>query len=68
MHERAQDTAPKIAEMLNLSEVNTVLDVGRGSGAFSMAFVKAKEGIKAIVFDLPDVTPLTKTYPQRGTG
>lgn len=65
MHERAQNTAPKIVEMLDLSGVNAVLDVGGGSGAFSMAFVRAKPHIKATVFDLPDVIPLTKDYVQK---
>ncbi|MFO7967455.1 MAG: methyltransferase [Archaeoglobaceae archaeon] len=64
MHERAQNVAPNIVGMLDLSGVNTVLDVGGGSGAFSMAFVSSKHDIKATVFDLPDVIPLTKEYVQ----
>jgi 2-polyprenyl-3-methyl-5-hydroxy-6-metoxy-1,4-benzoquinol methylase len=39
-----------------------VLDVGGGSGAFSMAFVRARQGISAVVFDVPNVVPLTKNY------
>ncbi len=65
MHERAQNTAPKIVEMLDLSGVNEVLDVGGGSGAFSMTFVRSKRDIKATVFDLPDVIPLTRKYVQQ---
>ncbi|MFP3945276.1 MAG: methyltransferase [Archaeoglobaceae archaeon] len=64
MHERAKNSAPKIVEMLDLSEVNRVLDVGGGSGAFSMAFVRTKPEIRATVFDLPDVIPLTREYIQ----
>lgn len=62
MHERAKSSAPNIVEMLDLSGVKSILDVGGGSGAFSMAFVKAKKDIKATVFDLPDVIPLTREY------
>lgn len=62
MHERAKNSAPNVVEMLNLSGVKSILDVGGGSGAFSMAFVKSKPDINATVFDLPDVIPLTREY------
>ena len=39
-----------------------MLDIGGGSGAYSMAFARAKEEIKATIFDLPNVIPLTKKY------
>lgn len=41
------------------------MDVGGGSGAFSMAFVRAGDDLKATVFDLPNVVPLTKEYIDR---
>jgi precorrin-6B methylase 2 len=47
---------------LHLEKVSRVLDVGGGSGAFAMAFAKAKPGINATVFDLPNVVPLTRRY------
>jgi len=62
MHERAIKQAPAAVTLLDLSGVSRVLDVGGGSGAFSMAFVHAKDSIKATVFDLPDVVPLTRNY------
>lgn len=62
MHYRALRTAPAVIAKLDLTNVSRVLDVGGGSGAFAMAFVKAKENIKAVVFDLPNVVPLTKGY------
>ena len=62
MHERATKQAPAAVALLDLSGVSRILDVGGGSGAFSMAFVQAKDGITATVFDLPDVVPLARKY------
>lgn len=62
MHMRAKQQAPVIISKLDLNSVSKILDVGGGPGTFSFAFVKAKEGLKAIVFDLPNVIPLTQKY------
>lgn len=62
MHERARRQAQAVVALINLSGVSHVLDVGGGSGAYSMAFVQAKEGIRAIVFDLPSVVSITRNY------
>ncbi len=64
MHWRARRNAPAIVDLIDLTHVSRVLDVGGGSGAFSMAFVRARTGISAVVFDLPTVVPLTKNYVQ----
>jgi 2-polyprenyl-3-methyl-5-hydroxy-6-metoxy-1,4-benzoquinol methylase len=62
MHWRAQQMADGVVRLLDLSGVSRVLDVGGGSGAFSMAFVRAGRGVHAVVFDLPNVVPITKGY------
>jgi 2-polyprenyl-3-methyl-5-hydroxy-6-metoxy-1,4-benzoquinol methylase len=62
MHDRASKQAPAIIAQLDLSGVSRVLDVGGGSGAYAMAFVRAGDGIRATVFDLPNVVPLTRMY------
>ena len=62
MHERGYRQAPPVISMLNLSNVKSVLDVGGGSGIFSMAFVKSEKGLKATVFDLPNVIQITRMY------
>jgi SAM-dependent methyltransferase len=62
MHMRAKKQAPEVISLLDLSGVENVLDIGGGPGTFSFAFVDAKEGLKATVFDLPNVVPLTQKY------
>ena len=62
MHMRAIHQAPAIVRLINLKGIKRVLDVGGGSGVFSMAFVRARKGITAVVFDLANVTKLTKQY------
>lgn len=65
MHARAAQGAGQVVAMLDLDGVSRVLDVGGGSGAYAMAFVRARRGISADVFDLPKVVPLTRMYVQQ---
>jgi ubiquinone/menaquinone biosynthesis C-methylase UbiE len=62
MNDRARKQAPVIAAQMGMKEGMRVLDVGGGSGVFSVAFVRAGEGVTATVFDLPEVLPLTEKY------
>jgi ubiquinone/menaquinone biosynthesis C-methylase UbiE len=62
MHFRARQNAGEVVGLLALEGVSRVLDVGGGSGAYAMSFVRARRGIAAVVFDLPNVLPLTKMY------
>ena len=62
MHYRASREALKDLNNLDLTGVKSVLDLGGGSGAYAMQFIKQKPDIKATVFDLPDVIPLTLKY------
>jgi predicted O-methyltransferase YrrM len=62
MHNRAVKEAPNLVGQIDLSKVEKLLDVGGGSGAYSMAFVKASENITATIFDLPNVVALTQKY------
>lgn len=64
MHNRAFTEAPSLVEQINLEGVKKVLDVGGGSGAYSMAFVKAGDNIHSTVFDLPNVVTMTEKYIQ----
>ena len=62
MHERGCLQAQKVISLFDLENIKTVLDIGGGSGAYSFAFVNAKDNITATVFDLPNITPITKRY------
>jgi SAM-dependent methyltransferase len=62
MHRRATAQAAATLKLLDLSKVQRTLDVGGGSGAYSLALVRAKSDIRATVFDLPEVIRLTRAY------
>jgi len=62
MHNRAKKTAPVTIQNIDLEGVNSLLDIGGGSGVFAMAFKNKKNELKSTVFDLPNVIPLTKEY------
>ena len=62
MHYRGVNQGKIIAMMIDLTNVKRMLDVGGGSAAFSMEFVKKNPAINAVVLDLPYVIPLTKKY------
>lgn len=65
MHDRAIKQAPEQLATIDLSGVKTLLDVGGGSGAYSMEFVNRKPEIAATVFDLPNVVPITKKFIEK---
>ncbi|MGD0753806.1 MAG: methyltransferase [Bacteroidales bacterium] len=60
MHDRAKKQAPEQLANIDLSGIKSSLDVGGGSGAYSMELVTKKPEIEATVFDLPNVIPITK--------
>jgi len=62
MHYRGVKEAKIIFLMLALSKVKRMLDIGGGSAAFSMEFVKQNPNMNAVVFDLPHIIPITKKY------
>jgi SAM-dependent methyltransferase len=65
MHDRGKKQAPQQLAALDLSGIRSVLDVGGGSGAYSMAFISQKPGIEATVFDLPNVVPITEKFIEK---
>ena len=62
MHDRAKKQAPQQLANIDLSGIKSVLDIGGGSGAYSMEFVTRKPEIEATVFDLPNVVPITEKF------
>ncbi|MGB8490676.1 MAG: methyltransferase, partial [Bacteroidales bacterium] len=65
MHDRAKKQAPHQLENIDLSEVKSILDIGGGSGAYSMEFVSKRPEIEATIFDLPNVVPITKRFIEK---
>jgi len=65
MHYRGMKQAKIIAMMIDLQNVKRMLDIGGGSGAFSIGFVNANKKIHSTVLDLPNVIPLTKQYVEK---
>ncbi len=53
LHRMAKRVAPALAEKIDLSDYKTLIDVGGGGGAFTIAFCQRYPHIKASLFDLP---------------
>ncbi len=62
MQQYGSERALRIIDMLDFSNVRSFLDVGGGSGAFSVELAKRFPGMDICIFDLPDVIPLTKRF------
>jgi SAM-dependent methyltransferase len=62
MHQRAGKSAPELVSHIDLAGVENILDVGGGSGVYSMAFARSKPGLRAVVFDLLPVVTLAEKY------
>lgn len=56
MHWRAQNDAADLARIARAQDVKRMLDVGGGSGVYSIAFAKANPELRAEILDLEPVT------------
>ena len=57
---RARNVAPVLAERVDLSGVKTLLDVGGGTGIYSIACLKKNPSLRAVVWDRPQVLKVAK--------
>jgi len=64
MHARAGQQAAEVADVLDLSNIRNMIDVGGGSGAYSFAMIRKQPDIRATVFDLPNIVPITRRYTE----
>jgi (2Fe-2S) ferredoxin/SAM-dependent methyltransferase len=62
MQRNAKDRAPLVVKDLGTAGVHRILDLGGGSGAYSIAFAKASPDVQCEILDLPEVVPLTAEY------
>jgi len=65
MDRNVAERAPIVINAVDASGVRRMLDVGGGSGGYSIAFAKASPELHAEVLDLPAVLPLTKQYIEK---
>jgi (2Fe-2S) ferredoxin/precorrin-6B methylase 2 len=62
MHRNATERAPLVVRAVGTSGDERLLDVGGGSAAYSIAFAKANDKLRATVLDLPTVLPIAQGH------
>jgi len=62
MHNNAMGPAKILSDKFDFSNFKKLLDLGGGSGAFSIVLTKKYEDLEAIVFDLPNVCKVTEKF------
>ena len=62
MQRHAKDRAPLVVKALGTAGIHRILDLGGGSGAYSIAFAKAIPEVRCEILDIPEVVPLTAEY------
>jgi SAM-dependent methyltransferase len=60
MHSIGAPLAKQIVASINTGNATSLLDVGGGSGTYTIAFLQAVPGMKATLFDLPDVIEMAR--------
>lgn len=58
MHVVGSQQAPKIVQAVNPGSAQRLIDVGGGSGTYTIAFLEASPEMSATLFDLPDVVSM----------
>jgi (2Fe-2S) ferredoxin/predicted O-methyltransferase YrrM len=62
MHRNARDRAVPVVAAVGAGEVRRMLDVGGGSGAYSIAFAQANPGLVSEILDLETVAPIAQRH------
>lgn len=62
MDRGARMRAAELVDAVGAAGISRMLDLGGGSGGYSIAFARANPSLRAVVLDLPDVVPLAKRY------
>jgi len=62
MQRNAKDRASLVVKALGTAGVRRILDLGGGSGAYSIAFAKASPDVHCEILDVPEVVPLAAEY------
>jgi (2Fe-2S) ferredoxin/predicted O-methyltransferase YrrM len=64
MHRNAGERAPIVVQAVGTEGVGRMLDVGGGSGAYSIAFAKADPKVRSEILDVAAVLPITQKHIQ----
>ena len=62
---RAKNVAPALADAVPLHDARTLLDVGGGTGIYSIGFVRKNPQLTATVLDRPEVLRTAETFAQQ---
>lgn len=62
MDHNANERAGAVVKAVGANGMKRMLDLGGGSGAYSIAFARAVPELKSEILDLGDVVPLTQQY------
>jgi cyclopropane fatty-acyl-phospholipid synthase-like methyltransferase len=62
MHRNASGRAPAVVQAVGIGGARRMLDIGGGSGAYSIAFAKAEQNLNVEIFDLPTVVPIAAKH------
>ncbi len=62
MHRNAGERAPLVVSAIGADGVKRMLDVGGGSGAYSIAFAQANAELRADILDVAAVTPIAMRH------
>jgi len=65
MHRNARERAPHVVRAVGTAGVRRMLDVGGGSGAYSIAFAQASAELHAEVLDRPEVLEIAQGHIER---
>ena len=60
MHVGALRYAPELVRAIDPGPARNLIDVGGGSGSYTLGFLQAVSGMRATLFDLPEVIPMAR--------
>jgi O-methyltransferase domain len=61
---RAKNVAPLLAERVPLADAKRLLDVGGGTGIYSVACLRKNPGLRAVVWDRPEVLKVASEFAE----
>jgi SAM-dependent methyltransferase len=62
MHVNASRRAPAVVQAVDASGIRRMLDIGGGSGAYSIAFAQANPALCAEILDVAEVAPIARRH------